>query len=94
MALRYVLAVTRVPAHGCPTIDLDVHPIPARPGEPAHEHHDVRFLLVARPDQRLERSHESKDLRWFPRSELTSWIDEESLLRMHRKASPWLEALS
>ncbi|MCG8588548.1 MAG: NUDIX hydrolase [Proteobacteria bacterium] len=75
-------------------LDVDVHTIPQRGSEPRHEHHDVRFLLVARPDQRLERSHESKDLRWFPRSELTSWIDEESLLRMHRKASPWLEALS
>ena len=28
--------------------DLDVHPIPERPGEPAHMHLDVRFLLVGR----------------------------------------------
>lgn len=27
--------------------DLDVHVIPARPGEPAHEHLDVRYLFVA-----------------------------------------------
>ncbi|MGH3002826.1 MAG: NUDIX hydrolase [Gaiellaceae bacterium] len=26
--------------------DLDVHEIPARPGEPAHRHLDVRYLLV------------------------------------------------
>jgi 8-oxo-dGTP pyrophosphatase MutT (NUDIX family) len=26
--------------------DLDIHPIPERPGEPAHVHLDVRFLLV------------------------------------------------
>jgi 8-oxo-dGTP pyrophosphatase MutT (NUDIX family) len=28
--------------------DLDIHEIPARPGEPAHFHLDVRFLLVGR----------------------------------------------
>ena len=28
--------------------DLDVHEIPARPGEPAHWHLDVRYLLVGR----------------------------------------------
>ena len=28
--------------------DLDVHEIPARPGEPAHYHLDVRYLLVGR----------------------------------------------
>ena len=28
--------------------DLDAHPIPARGGEPAHVHLDVRFLLVGR----------------------------------------------
>ena len=30
--------------------DLDVHEIPARPGEPAHFHLDVRYLLVGRGD--------------------------------------------
>jgi len=28
--------------------DLDIHEIPARPGEPAHFHLDVRYLLVGR----------------------------------------------
>jgi 8-oxo-dGTP pyrophosphatase MutT (NUDIX family) len=30
--------------------DLDVHEIPARPGEPAHYHLDVRYLLVGSGD--------------------------------------------
>ena len=30
--------------------DLDIHEIPARPGEPAHFHLDVRYLLVGRGD--------------------------------------------
>jgi len=67
-------------------IDLDVHAIPARPGEPAHEHHDVRFVLVAAPDQPLVISEESKDLRWFDADELAALLDDESLGRMARKA--------
>jgi ADP-ribose pyrophosphatase YjhB (NUDIX family) len=30
--------------------DLDIHEIPERPGEPAHFHLDVRYLLVGRGD--------------------------------------------
>ena len=30
--------------------DLDIHPIPERPGEPAHFHLDVRYLLVGSDD--------------------------------------------
>jgi len=30
--------------------DLDIHRIPERPGEPAHWHLDVRYLLVGRGD--------------------------------------------
>jgi 8-oxo-dGTP pyrophosphatase MutT (NUDIX family) len=67
-------------------IDVDVHLIPARPGEPAHEHHDIRFLLVARPGQRLSISSESKALDWFGWGRLESDFSEESLLRLGRKA--------
>jgi ADP-ribose pyrophosphatase YjhB (NUDIX family) len=28
--------------------DVDIHPIPERPGEPAHAHLDVRYLVVGR----------------------------------------------
>jgi 8-oxo-dGTP pyrophosphatase MutT (NUDIX family) len=30
--------------------DLDIHEIPARPGEPAHFHLDIRYLLVGEGD--------------------------------------------
>ncbi|HXY39630.1 MAG TPA: NUDIX domain-containing protein, partial [Vicinamibacteria bacterium] len=30
-------------------LDLDVHRIPARPGEPTHAHLDLRYLVVAPP---------------------------------------------
>lgn len=67
-------------------LDVDVHAIPARPGEPAHLHHDVRFLLLAQPGQTLRRSEESEDLAWFERVQLAEVSDEESLLRLERHA--------
>lgn len=75
-------------------LDVDVHLIPARLDkqgnelESAHEHHDIRFLLVAAPDQPLVLSDESHDLRWFSKDELLEATDEESVLRMQRKAGP------
>lgn len=65
--------------------DLDVHGIPARPGEPAHEHHDVRFLLVASPGASARASDESFAVRWFPLADLESEGVDESLLRMAGK---------
>ncbi len=47
-------------------LDLDIHPIPARPGEPAHEHYDVRFLLRAPEGATFQCSEESNELAWFP----------------------------
>jgi 8-oxo-dGTP pyrophosphatase MutT (NUDIX family) len=71
-------------------LDVDVHLIPARGDEPAHLHHDVRYLLVAPREQALRVSSESLDLRWFPRSRADEVLEDESLRRMARKASRWL----
>jgi 8-oxo-dGTP pyrophosphatase MutT (NUDIX family) len=74
-------------------LDLDVHIIPARFDytgellEDAHEHHDVRFLVIAEGDLTPQVSDESHDVRWFTTEELHATIDEESVLRMWRKAS-------
>jgi len=68
-------------------LDLDIHRIPARGDEPAHLHHDVRYLLIAAPGQEIAISAESTDLRWFDRDELPDRVDEESQLRMHRKSA-------
>ena len=66
-------------------LDVDVHLIPARGAEPAHLHHDIRYLVVADRTQDLVLSDESHALRWVERARLTSLADEESLLRMERK---------
>ena len=55
--------------------DLDIHEIGARPGEPAHFHLDIRYLLVGRGDP-------CDGAAWYP-------IDhpvEESVARLARKA--------
>jgi 8-oxo-dGTP pyrophosphatase MutT (NUDIX family) len=53
-ALREAWEETRLTLELHPTaprpFDLDVHEIPARPGEPAHFHLDVRYLLVGDGD--------------------------------------------
>ena len=63
-------------------IDVDVHPIPARPGEPAHDHLDVRFVAVAPEGARERRSEESLELCWFGRRELGELELDPSLARL------------
>lgn len=67
--------------------DVDVHAIPARSGEPAHLHYDVRFLFRVTGDERFRVSDESHDLAWVAPDELPALGVDESVLRMHRK---WL----
>lgn len=72
--------------------DVDVHRIPERGAEPAHLHLDLRYVLVAEPGQTICRSDESNDLRWVSSAEVENLSDEESLLRMLRKAPAVLHA--
>jgi 8-oxo-dGTP pyrophosphatase MutT (NUDIX family) len=66
-------------------LDVDVHVIPAGV-EPAHLHHDLRYLVIARAGQALRCSAESHELRWFPVESAERVLREESLLRMARRA--------
>lgn len=51
-------------------LDLDVHTIPARPGEPEHLHLDTRFVVFAPQGARAVVSNESHALRWVAPREL------------------------
>ncbi len=64
--------------------DLDVHDIPARKTEPAHQHFDVRVLLKART---LEFAAGSDALaaRWVPLAAAHEVETDESVLRAVRK---------
>ena len=68
------------------TFDFDVYLIPARGGEPAHYHYDVRFLVQAMED-RFRVSEESRALAWVPADRVGVFTNDESVLRMARK---WL----
>ena len=70
---------------GAGLFDVDVHAIPARPGEPAHHHYDARILLEADPDAPLVVSSESKALAWVPLDELGGSATDASVLRMAAK---------
>ena len=63
-------------------VDLDVHRIPARPGEPEHWHLDTRFVIRAGSDERLQVSEESRELRWFAPAELDSIETDASVRRL------------
>lgn len=47
-----------------PAIDIDVHTIPARPGEPEHLHLDVRYLVLAPPGATADHNEEAIAARW------------------------------
>ena len=72
-------------------LDVDVHLIPDRRDasgtliDPAHEHHDIRFLLMAAPGEAIRVSYESHDVRWFTAEEIERLDTDESVLRMLRK---------
>jgi 8-oxo-dGTP pyrophosphatase MutT (NUDIX family) len=64
--------------------DLDVHAIPSRKDEPAHEHFDVRFLFRAqRTDVRAD--SDAMDARFFPLEQFAAQHTDASVLRALEK---------
>lgn len=69
--------------------DVDVHAIPARRNEPAHEHYDVRFVLEADPGEPLVGNAESHAVAWVRLHQLARYGADESVLRLARKTTAW-----
>ena len=68
-------------------LDVDVHQIPARGGDPAHLHLDLRYLVLAPRNATLARApEESEDLRWFGWPELPPLDLDPGLRRALGKA--------
>jgi 8-oxo-dGTP pyrophosphatase MutT (NUDIX family) len=65
-------------------LDVDVHLIPARPGEPEHPHLDLRYGFLARVGAAPRLSEESRALQWFPLESLPADCDA-SLRRAVRR---------
>jgi 8-oxo-dGTP pyrophosphatase MutT (NUDIX family) len=92
VALREALEETGI--HGLqlhPTaprpLDVDVHEIPARGAEPAHEHLDLRYLVAAPAgatvSPQLEEAH---SVRWVPWDEVAALLPDHGLRRALAKA--------
>ncbi|HEX3777739.1 MAG TPA: NUDIX hydrolase [Polyangiaceae bacterium] len=60
--------------------DLDIHVIPARKQEPAHEHFDVRFAFVAATRDFIL-SDEVADARWVALERAAEVTSDQSVLR-------------
>jgi 8-oxo-dGTP pyrophosphatase MutT (NUDIX family) len=67
--------------------DVDVHRIPARGAEAAHDHYDVRFAFVADRAEPLAVSAESHALAWRPIASLDRDGVDESVRRLARKTA-------
>ena len=74
------LAINPVP------VNLDIHVIPSRPGEPEHLHLDTCFLVRAGPGSEPRVSEESLDLRWFEPRELADIETDDLVRRLFRIA--------
>ena len=73
-------------------LDVDVHAIPARTGEPAHEHLDLRYLVLApRGAEPTRAAEETNDLRWFRWDELPELDLDHGLRRALAKARKLLD---
>ncbi len=81
-AAREVLEETGVVVEPILTdlIDLDIHPIPSRAPEPAHEHFDLRFAFQAL-GEKLVAADEVHDAKWVPWDDLTTYAVDESVTR-------------
>ena len=63
-------------------IDVDIHTIPARPGEPEHLHLDTRFVVLAPVGAAFRANHESHELAWVSPAELEALDVDESVRRL------------
>jgi len=76
--------VTELTEVSAGVFDLDIHPIPARGTEPAHEHFDVRFLLRA-DSEAIVRNDESHDAAWVGFDELAERMHDPCEARVVSK---------
>lgn len=61
-------------------LDLDIHPIPQRAPEPAHEHFDLRFAFRAL-DSDVVIDDEVNDVAWVPWRQIESYGVDDSVIR-------------
>lgn len=73
-------------------LHLDIHEVDP-PGEDAHLHFDVRFLVQAPADAQPQGNHESRGLRWVPLDGVASLGCDPGLVRLAELGGEALERL-
>lgn len=83
--LREEVGLTELPLHSeAPGIfDLDIHLIPPRGDEPAHQHFDVRFLFVSAA-QPLHAASDARAARWVDLDAVQLLESDPSVMRAVR----------
>jgi 8-oxo-dGTP pyrophosphatase MutT (NUDIX family) len=76
--------LTRIEPVSDVIFDVDIHEIPPFKDIPAHFHFDVRFLLEADESEPLIQNEESNGVAWVALTDITSYTEEESVVRMAR----------
>lgn len=66
-----------------PAIDIDIHRVDP-PREDAHDHHDVRYLVLCPPGSDIVHNEESLAARWVGFEEMDSFDLDESVTRLVR----------
>lgn len=72
--------------------DIDVHAIPERKGDVAHDHYDARFVFIAKDAGAIQISDESQALEWFPIERALELNTETSMQRLLQKIQWWRQA--
>ena len=73
-------------------LHLDIHEVDP-PGEDAHLHFDVRFLVQAPADAQPQGNHESRGLRWVPLNGVAALGCDPGLVRLAELGGEALERL-
>lgn len=74
-------------------VDLDIHRVDP-PSEDAHDHHDVRFLVIAPRGATVVANHESQDQRWVSADELAGLGVDDGLQRLAKRGFALAKALT
>ena len=83
VALREAIEETGIPQLEIvePPIDLDIHVVDP-PYEDVHEHHDVRYLVLAPEDSCPKGNYESTGFQWLDPDEIQQIDPDDGFIRM------------
>ena len=94
VALREAIEETGIPELVVvePVIDLDIHVVEP-PHEDAHEHHDVRYLVLAPAGARPVTNYESTGFQWLDQDEINQIDPDDGFVRMVERGLTMLSTL-